>query len=321
MSEGDARDEAGDGDRADDDSADDHRAYGGLDEREADDEGAGDEAMTLRTGLSAPGHAAFDELTVGFALDALEPGEEELLLAHLSDCSRCQGSLAAHREVAASLAYALPQEPLPPMSPLLALAITSTPRSLPADPFPTLGIAPRPVVGGSHSFARSAHRSLGRRTRRVLVGAGALGIVAAVGLSGYDVHLRSNPARPSVASAQAALQAITERGVTIAHLSGTGSSATAVVAPDQHAYLVASGLPGTTGDRAYVVWNLTGAKPAAVQHFAVTHAATPAVVDLGVATSTAPQKYAVTLENTKVTSPLPSTPSGAYVLTEDDHPA
>lgn len=283
--------------------------------------------MSTGPGLPTPGHATYDELTVGFALDALEPGEEALLLAHLPDCLRCQDALIAHREVAASLAYALPSEPLEPLSAALAECAASTPRQLPLDPFAAAEAAQRRPGGLIIRQRRqrpvtdsSPAGYVSRYARRILVGAGALGIVAAVGLSGYDVHLRSTPTRSS--GATAALQAITERGATIAHLSGTGagSSGTAVVA-NGHAYLVASGLPSTGGSSSYVVWNLDTTRPTALQRFAFADRTSPQVVDLGVAHNTTPKKYAVTLEPASVKASLPSTPSNAYVLTQDGYPA
>jgi len=279
--------------------------------------------MSTSPGLPTPGHAVYDELTIGFALDSLEPGEEALLIAHLPDCERCQDALVIHREVAAALAYALPVEPLPPMSPALVEATRSKPHRLPADPFAAAEDAARAsgsrIVRSAEVSVPSQRRSaLGRQARRVLVGAGALGIVAAVGLSGYDVHLRSAHARPTAASA--ALTAITQGGATIAHLSGSEgkASGTAVVA-NGHAYLLTTGLTRTTSKDSYVIWNLDSGKPTALKSFAAAGGSSTQVVDLGVATSTAPQKYMVSLE--KASPTLPAAPSGAYVLKQDARPA
>lgn len=48
------------------------------------------------------------ELSAAYALDALDPEEEQAFERHLARCPRCQGDVAAFAETAASLAYAAP---------------------------------------------------------------------------------------------------------------------------------------------------------------------------------------------------------------------
>src|SRR3954454_11551139 len=57
-------------------------------------------------------HARFEELAAGHALNALEPGDEEAFLAHLTGCAVCERALAEHVETAAHLAYAADPVPL-----------------------------------------------------------------------------------------------------------------------------------------------------------------------------------------------------------------
>jgi hypothetical protein len=54
------------------------------------------------------GHADFDELAAGYALNALECPDEQRFLRHAAGCPRCQGSIARFRAVAAALAETAP---------------------------------------------------------------------------------------------------------------------------------------------------------------------------------------------------------------------
>ena len=61
-----------------------------------------------------PGHGPFEELAAGYALDALEPADEQRFLRHARECPACAQALADFREVAAALAdTAPPAEPSP----------------------------------------------------------------------------------------------------------------------------------------------------------------------------------------------------------------
>lgn len=53
------------------------------------------------------------DLTAAYALDALDPAEEQEYESHLATCERCRDELAALRDAAAALAYAAPA-PVPP---------------------------------------------------------------------------------------------------------------------------------------------------------------------------------------------------------------
>ncbi|MHB8451095.1 MAG: hypothetical protein ACYDAQ_11690 [Mycobacteriales bacterium] len=75
-------------------------------------------------------HEAFEELAAGHALHALEPEDEQALLAHLPGCSTCQAALAEMQAVAAQLAGAVPDEAPPPE--LLARIRAATDATTPA---------------------------------------------------------------------------------------------------------------------------------------------------------------------------------------------
>ncbi|MBV8996051.1 MAG: hypothetical protein JO287_20660 [Pseudonocardiales bacterium] len=51
----------------------------------------------------------YRELVVGWALHALEPAEESLVIGHLADCPTCASIAAETEEVGAMLALSVPQ--------------------------------------------------------------------------------------------------------------------------------------------------------------------------------------------------------------------
>ncbi|MDQ6873553.1 MAG: anti-sigma factor [Actinomycetota bacterium] len=59
-------------------------------------------------------HAEYDGLAVGWALHALEPGEEDAFAAHLAACSRCQLAVADSEATLAEFAHDVPLIDPPP---------------------------------------------------------------------------------------------------------------------------------------------------------------------------------------------------------------
>jgi anti-sigma-K factor RskA len=95
----------------------------------------------------ASGHSdQFEELAAGYALDALEPADEQAFLRHAGDCPECTRMIASYREVAAAIANVVPPPAEP--SPHLADRIMATvragldPHPAPASSEPTAGAAP-----------------------------------------------------------------------------------------------------------------------------------------------------------------------------------
>lgn len=73
----------------------------------------------------APDHdSGFEEMAAGYALDALDPADEQAFLRHASECPDCTRTLASYREVAAAIASAVPRAAEP--SPRLAERIMAT---------------------------------------------------------------------------------------------------------------------------------------------------------------------------------------------------
>lgn len=58
-------------------------------------------------------HEHFAELAAGYALHALEPGDEQVFLAHLAACAACELAVAEHTETLGHLAYAAEPADLP----------------------------------------------------------------------------------------------------------------------------------------------------------------------------------------------------------------
>jgi anti-sigma-K factor RskA len=96
-----------------------------------------------------PGHGPFEELAAGYALDALEPADEQRFLRHARGCQACARALADFREVAAALAETAP--PAEPRSQLadriLAAALADLdpgyrPATASADSAPAAGFPP-----------------------------------------------------------------------------------------------------------------------------------------------------------------------------------
>jgi anti-sigma-K factor RskA len=73
-------------------------------------------------------HGRYDELTAGYALDALDPQDEADFAAHLPGCDRCQVAVARFTEITAALAQAVPAaEPSPALGPRIMAAVAREP--------------------------------------------------------------------------------------------------------------------------------------------------------------------------------------------------
>ncbi|MGY1672865.1 anti-sigma factor domain-containing protein [Geodermatophilus sp. SYSU D00710] len=109
-------------------------------------------------------HQAFDELAVGWALHALEPGDEAVFAPHLASCPRCARTVAETSEVMTALAGDLPPaEPSDRLRDRLRRAVERTEQlpppapvaggdpggpTVPAPPDPAPETAPAPGVPG-----------------------------------------------------------------------------------------------------------------------------------------------------------------------------
>jgi anti-sigma-K factor RskA len=56
----------------------------------------------------APDHVFFEELAAGYALDMLEPAEEQRFVHHADQCPRCKQAVTDYQQVTEALADAAP---------------------------------------------------------------------------------------------------------------------------------------------------------------------------------------------------------------------
>jgi hypothetical protein len=195
-------------------------------------------------------HASFEELAGGYALHALEPDEEQVFLAHLTSCARCEQDVAEHEAMLAQLAYA-PDAPEPPAS--LLEGIRAGVRSSGRASGLTLerDVAPTPL-----------EQARGRRDARTLRRAGTwLGIAAAfalvVSLGYWNTALRQDRDERDAWSARmaAAVAALRDDDTEVVPLHGDAGEVVAVaLLRGDEMSLVVDGLPASTSGTTYVLW-------------------------------------------------------------------
>lgn len=200
-------------------------------------------------------HARFEELAAGHALSALEPGDEQLFLAHLRTCAACERALAEHRDTAAHLAYAAPDVELPDS--VLAGIRAEIDRSGRAASTPALPI--------SLDAARTRRR-VGMLPRAWTAVAAAAALVLSLGV--WNASLRHGQAQTQARADRllSAVQAL-EQGQRVPLSDESGRPvAYAVMHDSSTVSLVVDGLePNDRRASTYVLWQTgdTGTRPVA----------------------------------------------------------
>lgn len=249
--------------------------------------------------MTAAPHDRYDELVAGHALSALEPEDEQLLLAHLPTCAACERALAVHRETLAHLAYAV--DAPPPLPDGLWEGIrtrvlaSGTPVSFAADD------APAAPAGAPVDLAAERER---RRPRRGLaLTSAAAAVVLIGGLLGWNVVLQDQRAEMGEASQRltAAVQAVeTAPAQTVPLRAPDGTVAAVAVLQRDRVSLVVEGLGANDpASSIYVLWGQRGSGPAeALASFDVSGDDLSVVRDLALATAgePAPEVLAITRE-------------------------
>jgi anti-sigma-K factor RskA len=188
------------------------------------------------------GHASYEELTVGYALSALEPEDEQHFLSHLRSCAACARALAEHTETLAHLAYAADAETPPPsLLEGIRAGVAASGRA---------GAFPAPL---SLDDARA------RRSRPVRLMTASLGVAAALALVLSLTFVRGlltdrntqDDVNQRLASTVANIAA---PGARLIELKGDGGHGTLVL-NGQRLSLVMAGMPrNDTHNSVYVLW-------------------------------------------------------------------
>jgi anti-sigma-K factor RskA len=210
-------------------------------------------------------HGPFEELAAGYALDALEPADEQRYLRHAGDCPACAQALAGFREVAAALADTTPAvAPRPQLADRImaaALADLDVGRrrgSQPADAAAAPGDAlPRGVV---------PLRPRPRRWLRPVTAAAAAALIAGGGIWAGLAGTSGGPPPPR-ASCESA------RGCYLIVLTATATHrpVARLMVEKTIAWMVPSAMKANdTADQIYVLWQITGShRPLAIGSFDV----------------------------------------------------
>jgi anti-sigma factor RsiW len=175
------------------------------------------------------------ELTVAYALDALDERERDAYEGHLAGCERCRDELGSFGETAGALAYGV-LAPAPPNA--LRTRILDAARAERSNVVPL--------------------RS--RRAFHAVAAVAAVAACTAIGLGVWASTLHSRLGKRSAADAEvrAALAVLADQQAERHPLDGRGSI---VVAPTGEAALVTRRLPAAPAGKTYEAWVIENGRP------------------------------------------------------------
>lgn len=245
------------------------------------------------------GHDAWAQLAVGHALDALEPADEAVFLAHVRTCPSCQRLVDDTRRSATELAYAVePVAPPPQLWARIEAGLGQSGRPPAAVPVPA---APGPAIGPAR---RSGLRWLAAAAAAaVLAGLVGTGVLASR-LSGQNSTQRRQLA--------AVLDCLGSPDCRLMPMTGSGGAQAVALVSSGRVQLFLNGLPqNNRGAEVYVLWELRGgAPPAAVTTFDVVTGGWTAVPARALpVAATAQSALAVTREAGRQAPPRPAGPT------------
>lgn len=197
-------------------------------------------------------HAQYEELAAGHALGALEPGDEQLFLDHVTGCARCERDLAEHRATLAHLAYAVDAaEPPPGLLDGIRAGVLASGREV---SFPEADL-PAPASLEAARERRSAAARLGRAKGWTSIAAAA---ALVVGLGVWNVTLQSDRDEQDAWSDRitAAMRELGEQDTDTVPLTGDDGRVVAVaVVHDDRMSLLVDGLEANdASSTTYVLW-------------------------------------------------------------------
>ncbi|HEV7653454.1 MAG TPA: anti-sigma factor [Mycobacteriales bacterium] len=297
--------------------------------------------------MSAPAlprsHDEYEALAVAWAIDALEPADQEIFEAHRPGCEVCARTVVTTLEVAAELAYGVPDIAPPPQlrSRLLAAATAQPPRptvspeSAPSsggfgprssrpDTLPTGRNADPDRSGGPSGPVDEGARSAGTRRPGQERPRGRSGrgehrsvkavsrrrrlatVLAAAALIGGSAATTWEITRPAPVSAPAAAA---ERVAALTAPDGQPTLATIVAKPGNAAVVTDGLTPNTGRGTSYYVWGVPagdGGMPQVVGTFVVT---SKGLHSYPIQLTRSPEDYPVLAVSEETAGSSPTTPS------------
>lgn len=276
--------------------------------------------------MSTPGrpaasdHETWEELAVGYALDALEPGDDQAFRHHLRTCDTCAQTIADTQSVMTDLAYAAePVEPPRSLKEAIRSGIEASDRP-PLHPFPATRTAqlaePVPFVRPTRRAERRQSLLLARPWMAV-----AASVVVLLSLVLWNVVLQADNSvkRRQLLQASEVTRCISETGCRLVPIKDPGGTtkATALVRGSSVSLLVTD-LP--RNDRkagTYWLWQIgtgTSAAPVPVQGFDVVYRGTSVVPAGTLHDPAAVAKLAISSEPSRERPATPTRVLGAGIV-------
>jgi hypothetical protein len=243
-------------------------------------------------------HELFEQLSVGHALNALEPEDEQAFLKHLLGCAPCERAVAEHLETLTHLAFGVSSAEDPPASILQGIraGIADSGR---AASFPL----PAPA---SLDAARIRRRDRTVRwTTAVLGAAASVVLLAALVFVNQGLKAKEHDAKFSAAQLNTVVNSLLVPGSRKIDLIGGDGRRGVVVLHGGKASLVVAGVPANDArNSVYVLWEKYGTQVEAVKTFDLSSSAATVIDDVTLATGSGDvSQFVITREQGRVAPP------------------